>query len=83
MNRMNLTLKRKEKLIIKIYFHYFNFFRFSRISVLNKSVNSLKTFEIDLEYKNDDLANDFEYEVGVECEGKKYLGALPSIEHIR
>lgn len=50
---------------------------------MNKSVGSKKKFELDLEYKNDGLANDFEYDVGVECDGKKYLGFLPSIEHIK
>eukprot|EP00596_Hydrurales_sp_CCMP1899_P011122 CAMPEP_0119051386 /NCGR_PEP_ID=MMETSP1177-20130426/73019_1 /TAXON_ID=2985 /ORGANISM="Ochromonas sp, Strain CCMP1899" /LENGTH=123 /DNA_ID=CAMNT_0007030571 /DNA_START=738 /DNA_END=1110 /DNA_ORIENTATION=+ len=38
---------------------------------------------MDLEYKNDQLALDLEYNEGVECEGKKYLGALPIMEHIK
>lgn len=50
---------------------------------MNKSIDNKEIFEIDLDYKNDDLANDFEYDVGVECDGKKYLGPLPSMEHIK
>lgn len=69
------------KLIRKTFFIFF--FRFSRISFLNQSVGRKKKFKIYLEYKNDELANDFEYDVGVECEGKKYLGFLPSMEHIK
>jgi hypothetical protein len=41
------------------------FIRFSRICVTNKSTERKQIFEMDLEYKNDQLALDFEYNEGM------------------
>jgi hypothetical protein len=60
------------------------FIRFSRICVSNKKSDyGRQIFEINFEYKNDDIAHDFEHSTGVESDGNKYLGVLPPMEHIK
>lgn len=56
---------------------------FSRISISMEGNDTKQTFGINLKYKKDSLANDPEFDEGVEFKGEKFLGPLPFIDHIK